>query len=193
MSFTIFQNEKTSFQAIKTRTSKSRKIDIFPNPWFWSNNGHFSNFFFQAIQARRTSFTKFYNVKTPFQAIKTRSSKSRRIDIFPKGLTYGFGPNWHFFNFFLGNIGQENVFSDILEWKNHFLGYKNKKLKKQKNVHFSKGVNLWFWSKNGHFSNFFFLGNIRQENVFYDILERKVAFLGYKNKKLEKSKNSHFA
>ena len=28
----------------------------------------------------------------------------------------------------------------------------------------------------------FFLGNIEQENVFYDILERKNAFLRYKNK-----------
>ena len=61
--------------------------------------------------------------------------------------------------------------------KNAFLGYKNKKFKKWKNWHFSKGVNPWFWSKNGHFSKFFFLGNIGQENVFYDILERKNAFL----------------
>ena len=52
---------------------------------------------------------------------------------------------------FLGNIGQENVFNDILERKNAFLGYKNKKFKKSKN-----GVNPWFRSKNGHFSNFFF-------------------------------------
>ena len=36
----------------------------------------------------------------------------------------------------------------------------------------------------------FFLGNIGQENVFYDILERKNAFLGYKNKKFKKSKDS---
>ena len=35
----------------------------------------------------------------------------------------------------------------------------------------------------------FFLGNIGQENVFYDILERKNAFLGYKNKKFKKCKN----
>ena len=33
------------------------------------------------------------------------------------------------------------------------------------------------------FSNFVFVGNISQENVFYDILERKNAFQGYKNKK----------
>ena len=39
------------------------------------------------------------------------------------------------------------------------------------------------------FQPFFFLGNIGQENVFYDILERKNAFLGYKNKKFKKSKN----
>ena len=100
---------------------------------------------------------------------------------------------WPFFQlFFLGNIGQENVFYDILERKNAFLGYKNKKFKKSKNWHFFKIVNPWFWSKNGHFSNFFFLGNIGQENVFYDILERKKAFLGYKNKKFKKSKNWHF-
>ena len=57
--------------------------------------------------------------------------------------------------FFLGNIGQENVFYDILERKNAFLGYKNKKLKKSKNWHFSKGVNPWFWPKNSHFSKLF--------------------------------------
>ena len=39
----------------------------------------------------------------------------------------------------------------------------------------------------------FFLGNIDQENVFYDILERKNAFLGYKNNKSQKSKNWHFS
>ena len=58
--------------------------------------------------------------------------------------------------FFLGNIGQENVFYDILDRKNAFLEYENKKLKKSKYWHFSKGVNPWFLSKNGHFSTFFF-------------------------------------
>ena len=36
------------------------------------------------------------------------------------------------------------------------------------------------------FQPFFFLGNIGQENVFYDIVERKNALLGYKNKKFKK-------
>ena len=102
--------------------------------------------------------------------------------------------NGHFSNFvFLGNIGQANVFYDILERKNASLGYKNKNFKKSKNSHFSKGVNPWFWSKNGHFSNFFFLGNIGEENFFYDILEQKNTFLGFQNKKLKKSKNWHFS
>ena len=100
---------------------------------------------------------------------------------------------WQFLQlFFLVNIGKENVFYDILERKNTFLGYKNKTFKKSKNWRFSKGVNPWFWSKNGHFTKFFFLGDIDQENVFYLIVQRKNAFLGYKNKKLKKSKYWHF-
>ena len=128
---------------------------------------------------------------------------------------------WPFFQCFLsGNRGQENILNDILERKNAFQGYKNKKFKRLKNCHFSKGFNPWFWSKNGHFSNFFFrkyrpwkcllrysrakkrlsrlsncffLGNIGQENVFYDILERRNACLGYKNKKFKMLKNWHFS
>ena len=95
--------------------------------------------------------------------------------------------------FYLGNIGQHNVFNNILERNNAFLSYKNKKFKKSKNWHFSKRVNPWFWSKNGQLFNFFFLGNIAQENVFNDILERKNAFLSYKNKKFKRSKNWHFS
>ena len=87
------------------------------------------------------------------------SNKVQKMDIFP--------------TFFLGNIAKENVFYDILEQKKAFLGYKNSKFKRSKNWHFSKGVNPWFWSKNSHFSNFFFLVNIGKENVFYDILDQK--------------------
>ena len=100
---------------------------------------------------------------------------------------------WPLFQvFFLGNIQQENVFYDILKRKNAFLGYKNKKFKKSKNCHFSKRVKPRFWCKTGHFSNFIFLANIVQENVFYDILERNKAFLFFKNKRIKKSKNWSF-
>ena len=86
-------------------------------------------------------------------------------------------------------MGQKNIFYDILERKIAFQGYKNKTLKKSKNWHFYKGVNPWFWPKNDHFLNFFLLGTMGQENVFYDILKRKNAFLGYKKKKFKKSRN----
>ena len=98
-----------------------------------------------------------------------------------------------FANFFFRQNTLEKCVLRYLQRKNSFLRYKNKKFKKSKNWHFSKGVNPWFWSKNGHFSNLFFLGNIGKENVFYDILERKNSFLGYKNKKFKKSKNWHFS
>ena len=105
----------------------------------------------------------------------------------------GLVQKWPFFHLFLCNIWQQNVFYDSLERKNAFLSNKNKKFKKSKNWHFSKGVNPWFWSKNGHFYNFFFLGNIWNQNVFYDILEQKNAFLSYKNRKFKTSNNLHFS
>ena len=90
---------------------------------------------------------------------------------------------WPIFQlFFVSSIDQENVFYDTLKRKNAFLVYKNKNFKKSKTWHFSKGVDRWFWSKNGHFSDFF-LAYICQENVFYDILERKNAFLGQKKRR----------
>ena len=41
--------------------------------------------------------------------------------------------------------------------------------------------------QNWPFFQLVFLGNISRENVFYDILEQKHAFLGYKNKNFKKS------
>ena len=114
--------------------------------------------------------------------------------IFFKGVNPRFGSKNGLFSnfFFLGSVGQENVFYDILEPKNTFLGYK-KKFKKLKNWHFSKGVNPCFWSKNGHFSNFFFFRHYRPGKCVYDILEPNNTFLGYKNEKFKNLKNRHFS
>ena len=74
-----------------------------------------------------------------------------------------------FQTFCFGNIGQENVFYDILQRKNTFLGSKKKKFKKSKNWHISKGGNPWFWSKNGLFFNFFFFYAIKAKNMSFKI------------------------
>ena len=111
----------------------------------------------------------FQNEKTPFQAIKSRNSKSRKIDIFPKGLSHGFRPKMSIFpNFFLANIGLENVFCDTLERKNAFLRHKNKKFKKSKNSHFSKGLLVQKWP---FFQLFFFQAK----------LTRKMSFMTFQN------------
>ena len=91
-------------------------------------------------------------------------------------------------NFFLGNIGKENVFYDTVERKNAFLCYKNNEFKSRKIDIFPKGLTHYFGQKMPIFPTSF-LGNIGQENVFYNIQERKNAFLGYKNKTFKKSKN----
>ena len=155
---------------------------FFWNFFFLANLGH-QNVLCDILQ-RKHAFLGYNNNKI---------KKSKNWHFFKAVNPWNFSKNGHFSNFFfLRNIRPENVFYDILEREIAFLGNKNKKFKTSKNWRFFKGVNPWNFSKNAHFSNFFFLGNIGLENVFYDILERKNAFLGYKNKKFKKSKNWYF-
>ena len=96
-----------------------------------------------------------------------------------------------FQTFFLGNIGQENVFYNILGQKHECLGYKNKMIKTRKIDIFPKGLPHGFGPKMAIISDFFFF-NIGQGNVFYDILQRKNSFLGYKKQKVQKVKKLTF-
>ena len=94
MCFTIFQNEKTVFQALKQEVQNVEKLRFFQRgqSLVFGQNWLFFHVLFKDIQARQMCFTIFQNEKTVFQALKTRSSKSRKIEIFSKGLVQGFGP-----------------------------------------------------------------------------------------------------
>ena len=55
---------------------------------------------------------------------------------------------WPFFHvFFLGNIGHENLFYNILERKNVFLAYKKRSSKSRKIEIFAKGLTHSFGQK----------------------------------------------
>ena len=98
--------------------------------------------------------------------------------------------NWPFFHLFiLGNIGQENVFYDILERKNSFLGFYKQEVQTVENLRFLER----FWCRIGNFSIFFILSNIGNKDVLHDIIKRKNAFLGYKNETFKKLKKGDFS
>ena len=69
---------------------------------------------------------------------------------------------------FLGNIGQENVFYDIVELKNAFLGLKRRSWKSRKIEIFPKRLTHGFVQKMAIFPIF----NIGKKDVFDDILEQ---------------------
>ena len=112
------------------------------------------------------------------------------------GITHDFGPKMAIFPtfFFTQYRGGQCILSYyrtkklLSRLKKQEVQRVEKLTKIVEKLTFFKEVNQLFWSKNCHFS-FFFLRIIDQENVFYDILERKNAFLGYKKKKVKKSKN----
>ena len=178
------KNAFLGYKNKKFQKSKNWYFSTGVNPWFWSKNGHFSQFFFLRNIGQENVVYDILERKNAFLGYKDKKLKKSKHCPFSKGVNPWFScKNGHFSNFFfLGNFAKENVFYDILERKKAFISNKNKNFKKSKNCHFSKGVNRWFWSKNGHFYTVFFWGNKGQENVFYDILGRKNAFLFNKNK-----------
>ena len=134
-------------------------MDIFPNGLNHGFGPKIAIFptFFQAIQAKKMSFTIFQNEKTPFQAIKTKSLKSRKIDIFLKGSTYGFGPKVAIFPIFIFRQYRPKKMSFTKFQKKKCLSKLQKqKVQKVEKFSFFQRGNPWFWSKNAHFSNFFF-------------------------------------
>ena len=157
----IFYNEKTPFQPIKTRSPKSRKIDIFSKGLthgFGPKMAIFPTFFFQAIQAKKMSFTICQKEKTPFYAIKTGSLKSRKIDIFPKGLTHGFGPKMAIFPTFF--FRQYRPRKCLLRYsrtkKTTFQAIKTRRSKSRKIDIFPKGLTHGYGPKMATFPTFFF-------------------------------------
>ena len=197
MSSTIFQNEKTPFQPIKTRSLKSRKIVIILKSLthgFCRKMAIFPTSFCQAKQIRKISFTIFQNEKTSFQDIKTRSSKIRKIDIFPKGLTHRFGPKMAIFEtFFFRQYRPGKCNLRYLRTKNGFLGNKNKKFKKSKNWCFCTGVNPSFLDNNGLCCNFFFFKQNRPGKCLLRYSKTKKPLSRLSKKTFKKSKNWHYS
>ena len=141
------------------------KIHIFPKGLthvFGPKMAILSNFFFQAIQARKMSFTRFYNEKTPFQATKTRSSKTRKIDVFTKGLTPGFGLKMTIIlTCFFKQYRQGKCVLPYFTTKKLVSRLKKQEVQKLEKLTFLQRVKPWFWSKNGHFFKLFFFRQYR--------------------------------
>ena len=91
----------------------------------------FPSFFFRQYRPGKCIFQ---NEKTPFQALKTTSSKSRKTDIFPKRFTYGFGQKMApFSSFFFRQYRPRKSLLRYSKPKNAFLGYKYNWFKTSKN------------------------------------------------------------
>ena len=118
----------------------------------------FLNFFFLRNIGQENILNDILKRESAFLGYKKKKFKKSKNRHFSKGVNPCFwSKNGSFSNlFFSASIGEENILNNILERENAFLGYKNKQFKNSKNWHFSTGVDPWFWSKNGHFSNLCF-------------------------------------
>ena len=100
---------------------------------------------------------------------------------------------WPFFHLFvLGNTSQENVFYDIPERKNAFLGQKNKKFKKWKIDIFLKGLTHGFGPRMAICPTIFFRQDRPGKCLLRDCRTKK-RLSRPKNMKFKKSKNWLFS
>ena len=104
MCFTTSQKEKTSFYAIKTRSSESRKIKFFPNRLvngFGQSCQVFLSFYLRQNRPEKCVSRYSRKEKRLLQTIKTRSLKSRKFVFFAKGLVHDFWSKIGNFSIFL--------------------------------------------------------------------------------------------
>ena len=151
---------KNAFPGIKNKKfKKSRKWKFSKgvSPWFWSKIVNFFLLLFHVKKAGKMRFTIFQKEKTCFYAIKTRSSKSRKIRIFSQGLVHNFGLKLSIFpSFCFRQKRPGKCVSRYSRKKKRLSTLKNKKFKKSKNQNFFKEVSPWFLSKLAIFPSFYF-------------------------------------
>ena len=144
MSFSIFQNKKTVFYAIKTRSLKSRRIDIFAKGLthaFSRKMAIFPTFSIRQFRPGKCLLRCCRTKKQPFQVIKTRSLKNRKIDIFA--------------TFFFQAIYYRKMSFTIFQIeKTPFQAIKTKSSKSRKIDIFPKGLTHVFGPKMAFFPTF---------------------------------------
>ena len=78
-------------------------------------NWRFFHLFFKDNIEEENVFYDILEGEKAFLGYKNTKLKKPKVEIFPKGLVHGFGQKFVIFlSFFKYNIGQENVFCDIL-------------------------------------------------------------------------------
>ena len=192
MCFVIFQNEITFFQALKTRSLRSRKIEIFSKGLvhgFWPKLAIFPCFLFKAIQARKMCFTIFQNEETFFRLVKQEVQKVKKLRFFQRGQSMVFGQNWLFFYVFFNAISVRKMcFTICYNEKTVFQALKRGSSKSRKIEIFSKGLVHGFRPKLAIFPCFL-LRQYRPGKCVLGYSRKKKQFLGFKNHKFKKSKN----
>ena len=119
----------------------------------------FFHVFLFCNMSQEKKFNNILEKKTPFQPIKTTGSKSRKLEIFPKGLTHGFGPKMAIFLslFFQAIQARKMCFTIFQNEKTPFQPIKTTGSKSRNIDIFPKRLTHGFGQKMAIFPSLFFL------------------------------------
>ena len=160
MSFTIFQKKRRPFQAIKTRSSKTRKLDIFPKGLthvLGPKIAIFPTFFSRECRPEKFLLRYSRTKKRLSRLQKQQVQKVEKLTFFQRGF-HGFGPKMAIIPTFIFQEIQSRKMSFTIFWKGKtpFQAIKTGSLKGRKIHSFPKGLTHGFDPKMAIFPTFFF-------------------------------------
>ena len=113
--------------------------------------------FFLGNIAQENVFYDILERKNAFRGYKNQKLKSRKIDIFPRNLLNKIGRKMDIIpTFFFRQYRPGKCLLRYSRARKRLSRLYKEEVQKVEKLHFSKGVNPWYWSKNANYSNFFF-------------------------------------
>ena len=188
----IIERKNATFLSIKTRSSKSRKIDIFLKVLvhgFGPKLPISSRFYFSQYKPRKCVFWYSKIKKINSLGYKNKKVKSRKIHIFLKRLVHGFGGNFAIFaTYFLRQYRPGKCVSRYYGTKKPtFKAIKSRSPISRKMDVFPKGLVHGFGLKLT-ISQPFYFRQYRPGKCILCYCRQNNNFLNYKNKKLKRRK-----
>ena len=185
----------------EAKKSKNWPFSKGVTPWFWSKNGIFFHLFIFGKIGKKKVSGHILGRKHAFLDYNNKKEKTSKNWPFSTGVSPWFwSKNEIFFHLFIfGKIGKKKDFSDILERKNSFLDYKNKKQNKtkkkkkgkRKNGLFPHGLVHGFGPQVGFVPRFHFWQNT-QEKSLWRYFRKKKGLYSLQKQGVKKSQNCLF-
>ena len=176
MCFIIFQNEKTPFLAKKSRSSENQKLKIFSKGLVRGLSPKLAIFpsnFCLGDKGQENVLDDILERKPNILGYKNKGFYKAKYCHFSKGVNPWFWSTFAIFQFLFCQYGPAKCVSSYSRWKKRLSWLKKQEVKKIIKLRFFQRGQSVGQVQNWPYFHHIFLCDKGQDNVLYDILQRK--------------------